>query len=263
MEIWTHSAWVPGASVRTSVPGSRRDGTGEKNTGLRQGVQRVELDLQRTAKGVEKCHVQPVTLRVHYNCSANSVRHPLPSECSSFMVFLCSFEGHRVAVSTALKHSGSSIIQWFAMDQTCTDCCIAVPLHARKWSSQCPPTQCQLGLSQNPCNKILTSRRCFVFNPEPLGNFPLSLDLLQSSKSKEVVMKIAKQTLAKVLKPQPQGWESFCTCISSSEVAGCAGLCRPWSKDEVGKGCPRHKLTTQSCQSTVNAGSCFAVLSPG
>lgn len=102
-----------------------------------------------------------------------------------------------------------------------------------------------------------------MFKPEPLGNLPLSLDLLQSSKSKEIVMEIVKQMLAEVLKPQPQGWESFCTCISSSEVAGCARLCRPWSKDGMGKGCPRDKPTTRSCQPTVNTGSCFAVLSPG
>lgn len=59
---------------------------------------------------------------------------------------------------------------------------------------------CQPGLNQNPCNKISTARGCFVFSPEPLGNFPLSLVLLQSNKSKEVVTKIAKQMLTKVLK---------------------------------------------------------------
>lgn len=73
-----------------------------------------------------------------------------------------------------------------------------------------------------------------MFNPEPLGNIPLSLALPQSNKSKEVVMKIAKQMLAKVLKLQPQGWESFCTCVSSSEIAGGARLHRPRSKDGVG-----------------------------
>lgn len=36
-----------------------------------------------------------------------------------------------------------------------------------------------------------------------------------------------------MLKSQPQGWESFCTCISSAEIAGGSRLHRPRSKDGV------------------------------
>lgn len=52
-EMWTGNAWTQGASPRISVPGSSRDGTGEKNTGLRQRVQRVELDLEEAGNGME------------------------------------------------------------------------------------------------------------------------------------------------------------------------------------------------------------------
>lgn len=102
------------------------------------------------------------------------------------------------------------------------------------------PTRCHLGLSPNPGDKIPTGKRvCFVFNPKPLGNFPLSWALLQPNKNKEVVMKTAKEMLAEVLKPQPQGWESFCTCVSSSEIAGGAHRHGPRSKHGAGQGTPQ------------------------
>lgn len=37
-----------------------------------------------------------------------------------------------------------------------------------------------------------------------------------------------------MLEPQPQGWELFCTCTSSSEITGGARLHRPWSTDREG-----------------------------